>query len=181
MTAPDSLARVRRIFTGYAGLYAPSVIEEAAALLDALVATAEEHGHDRQSEATGWLTTAAAEATSSKYRRHGVDRSHTEVIELVRTLTTELTELGLTIVPAQGRNMVAVAPVPTGPSWGLDGRTGLAVALYTDGGWDLTVNQRQTRVHSIYAPATADGAREVAAIVHGIAHGDVEDPFRRRD
>ncbi|MFD6915222.1 hypothetical protein [Streptomyces virginiae] len=44
MTTPTtgSPTRVRRIYDGHAGLYAPSVVTEAAALLDASLATADQ-------------------------------------------------------------------------------------------------------------------------------------------
>ncbi|MFD9303041.1 hypothetical protein ACFWCB_10255 [Streptomyces sp. NPDC060048] len=143
-------------------------------------ATAAKYGHDRQNEGLGWLVTAAAEATSTKYGRPAVERTITELAELSRALNTALTREGLTPAPARGRGTTAVEPVSGGPTWGLDGRTGLAVGIYLNSGWDLTVNQQQTSVHSIYAPATADGAREVAVIVRDILRGKAEDPFRRR-
>lgn len=178
-TEPSSADRVRKVFAGYTGLYAPSVIAEAAQLLDALLDTAEQHGYGRQDEAAGWLVTAAAEAVSSKCRSTSGKRSYDEVNALTSTLTRELTARGLTLAPSAGRGAVAVEPVAGGPSWGLSGRAGLAVSLYTDGGWDITVNQLQSRVHAVHAPVTAEGAKEVADIVHGILHGMIADPFRR--
>ncbi|MFF4607765.1 hypothetical protein ACFY12_34130 [Streptomyces sp. NPDC001339] len=183
MTASNaSRDRIQKIYDSHRGLYAPSLVTEAAAFLDDLLDTAEKHGHDRtdQSQGLSWLVMAAAEATSSKYRSHRNKRTYEEVNQLTRALSTELTKLGLTITGA--RNGVGAEPVAGGPTWGLDGRTGLAVSIYTDGGWDLTVNQQvgAGSVHSIYAPHTAEGAKEVAAIVHGILHGEIADPFRRR-
>ena len=174
--------RIQQIYDGHRGLYAPSLVDEAAALLDDLLDTAEKHGHDRtdQSQGLSWLVLAAAEATSGKYRRSAIQQTYEQVNELIRALSAELTELGLSVTGAY--NGVGAEPVAGGPSWGLDGRTGLAVSIHTDGGWDLTVNQtrRPGTVHSIYAPNTVEGAKEVAAIVHGILHGDIADPFRRR-
>ncbi|MFI5987087.1 hypothetical protein ACIBEA_40260 [Streptomyces sp. NPDC051555] len=179
MTTPSSsLDRVRMVYAGYAGLYAPSVATEAAALLDDLLDTAAQYGHDHQAEATGWLVTAAAEATSTKYGRPAVERTITELAELSRALNTALTREGLTLTLARGGSNSAVEPLSGGPTWGLDGRTGLAVGIYLNSGWDLAVNQGRSTVHSIYAPATADGAREVAVIVRDILLGKAEDPFR---
>ncbi|MFF4821272.1 hypothetical protein ACFY2K_42595, partial [Kitasatospora sp. NPDC001309] len=152
---------------------------EATRLLDDLAAAAEKHGH-HGGDAAGWLAQAAAEATSTKHHRMArTERTPAELTELLRALSDAFTELGLTVVPSQGgRGSVAVAPVPGGPTWGIN-ETGLRVSLYIDGGWDLTVNQPQTRVCSIYAPTTEAGAREVAALVAAVLRGDAADPFRR--
>ncbi|MDX3025364.1 hypothetical protein [Streptomyces acidiscabies] len=174
----DSPARVRRIYDGHAGLYAPSLVTEAAALLDAYLATAEQHGLDHKAaDEDGWLALAAAEAVSRKYGRPATERTLAELNQLSRELTTALTAEGLEIVPTPVRMGVGVAPVPGGPTWGMGG--GLAVALYADSGWHLMANSTRTTVHTIHAPATADGAREVAELVHAVLRGDIADPFRR--
>ncbi|OUD03003.1 hypothetical protein [Streptomyces swartbergensis] len=180
MTTPttDSPARVRRIYDGHAGLYAPSVVTEAAALLDAYLATAEEHGLDRKAaDDEGWLALAAAEAVARKYGRPATERTSTELHQLVRELTAALTAEGLEVVPTPVRMGVGVAPLPGGPTWGMNG--GLAVALYTDSAWELMVNATRTTSYTIHAPATAAGAAEVAQMVHGVLRGDIPDPFRR--
>ncbi|WP_406514570.1 hypothetical protein OG851_43590 (plasmid) [Streptomyces sp. NBC_00161] len=180
MTTPttDSPARIRRIYDGHAGLYAPSVVTEAAALLDAYLATAEQHGLDRKAaDEDGWLALSAAEAISRKYGRPATERTSTELSQLGRELNTALTAEGLEVVPTPVRMGTGVAPVPGGPTWGMDG--GLAVALYADSGWELMVNSIRTSSYTIHAPATAAGAREVAQLVHGVLRGDVADPFRR--
>lgn len=180
MTTPttDSPARVRRIYDGHAGLYAPSLVTEAAALLDAYLATAEQHGLDRKAaDEDGWLALSAAEAISRKYGRPKTERTSTELSQLVRELNTALTAEGLEVVPTQIRMGTGVAPVPGGPIWGMNG--GLVVALYSDSGWHLMANASGTTVHTIYAPVTADGTREVAELVHGVLRGDITDPFRR--
>ncbi|MFI9040896.1 hypothetical protein [Streptomyces sp. NPDC053726] len=121
MTASTkSLDRVRKVYAGHVGLYAPSVVTEAAALLD----TAAKYGHDRQAEGLGWLVTVAAEATSTKYGCPAVERTITEPAELSRALNTALTSESLTTAPARGRSNTAVEPVSGGPTWGLDGRIG---------------------------------------------------------
>jgi hypothetical protein len=170
---------IARIYAGHSGLYAPSAVEDAARLLDDLVATAQKHGHKAE-DAAGWLALSAAEATSTKHRRQArAERTPAELTKLLRALSEAFTETGLTVVPSQGgRSCVAVAPVPGGPTWGIN-ETGLRVSLYTDGGWDLTVNQPQARVCAIYAPATQAGAREVAALVAAVLRGETSDPFRR--
>lgn len=180
MTTPttDSPAKVRRVYDRHTGLYAPSVVAEAAALLDAYLATAEQHGLDRkEADEEGWLALSAAEAVARKYGRPKTERTSAELSQLVRELNTALTAEGLEVVPTQVRMGTGIAPVPGGPTWGMNG--GLAVALYADSGWELMVNATRTTAHTIHAPATADGAREVAELVHGVLRGDLVDPFRR--
>jgi len=80
-------------------------------------------------------------------------------------------------VPTPVRMGVGVAPLPGGPTWGMD--RGLAVAMYVDSGWQLMANSERTRVHTIHAPATAAGAAEVAQLVHAVLEGTEPDPFRR--
>ncbi|GGT78741.1 hypothetical protein ABT368_31770 [Streptomyces althioticus] len=174
----DSPARIRRIYDGHAGLYAPSVVDEAAALLDAYLATAEQHGLDRKAaDDEGWLALAAAEAVARKYRRPETERTSAELAELSAALRAALTAEGLEVVPTPVRMGVGVAPLPGGPTWGTAG--GLAVALYSDSGWELMLNATRTTAHSICAPVTEAGAAEVARLVHGVLRGDIRDPFRR--
>ncbi|MFJ5121862.1 hypothetical protein [Kitasatospora sp. NPDC088548] len=178
--SPASTGAVARAYERLTGLYGPSVHREAAALLDDLYEAAAKHGHERTSADLGWLVTAATEATSNKYRHRGPDRSLAELQQLTKALTAAFTDVGLTLAPSAGRTGAAVEPLPGGPVWGWDGRTGLAVGIYLNGGWDVMVNQPQSRVFSMYAPATEAGAREVAEIVRGILSGDRPDPFRGR-
>ncbi|MET9484775.1 hypothetical protein [Streptomyces sp. NPDC006638] len=180
MTTPtaDSPTRVRRIYDRNAGLYAPSVVAEAASLLDAYLATAEQHGLDRKAaDEDGWLALSASETVSRKYSRPETERTSAELSTLVRELNAALTAEGLEVVPTQIRMGTGVAPLPGGPTWGMNG--GLAISLYSDSGWQLMANVARTTVHTIYAPATAAGAREVAQLVHAVLRGDATDPFRR--
>ncbi|MFJ8798504.1 hypothetical protein [Streptomyces sp. NPDC102487] len=182
MTAPrTSEDRIRAAYEGHAALYAPSVVTAAAQLLDDLLDAASKHGHDSDVDGLSWLTVAAAEATSRKYGRPRTERTSTEVYTLHAALSAALDEQGLTREGAWVRMGVAVKPRDDGPSWGLGGTTGLAVALYTDSGWELMVNAPQTRAFTIHAPATEAGAAEVARIVRDILTGDRRDPFRRTD
>lgn len=180
MTTPttDSPTRIERIYNRYAGLYAPSVVAEAAELLDAYLATAEQHGLDRKAaDEEGWLAVSAAEAVARKYSRPKTERTPAELSQLTRELNTALTAEGLEVVPTQVRMGTGIAPVSGGPTWGMNG--GLAVALYADSGWELMVNSTRTRTFTIHAPATAAGAREVAQLVHAVLRGDATDPFRQ--
>ncbi|MFJ4787591.1 hypothetical protein [Streptomyces sp. NPDC088794] len=184
MEAPpteQSITQITRHYSGLRALYAPSVITEAALLLDALYATAGEHGHSREDRLgrLGGLITAAAEASSGKYGRPAVERTGDQIAALLMALRDGLQGEGLTVTGCQVRLGVAVEALSAGPHWGLDGRTGLAVAVYSDSGWELLTNQARGTVLSIHAPTTKDGAREVAGIVKGILKGDIADPFRR--
>lgn len=181
MEAPPTKHSTDKITAWYAGLrslHAPSVIAEAARLLDALHETADTYGHPRNSYHLGGLTTAAAEATAGKHGSPPATRSLPEITTLHAALGSAFLDEGLTQAVSRVRMGTAVEPLTGGLTWGLDGRTGLAVALYSNSGWELMVNQPRTRVFTIHAPATPDGAREVAAIVHGILRGDLPDPFR---
>ncbi len=184
MEAPpteSSIDKISAVYNGYRALHAPSVIAEAARLLDALYETASQHGHpreDRLGRLSG-LITAAADATAGKYGRPATERSHTDTVSLQAELGLALLDEGLTPDVSRIPMATAVEPLPEGPSWGPDGRTGLAIALSPDSGWELLANLTRSRVFAIHAPATADGAREVAKMVAGIARGDLEDPFRK--
>ncbi|MFG2006732.1 hypothetical protein ACGFNU_47065 [Spirillospora sp. NPDC048911] len=46
-----------------------------------------------------------------------------------------------------------------------------------DADWQLGANTERTAPLSIYAPATGDGAREVAQFLHGLLHRRMADPF----
>ncbi|WP_369043476.1 hypothetical protein [Streptomyces sp. Midd1] len=180
MTAPrTSEDRIRAAYERHAALYAPSVVTAAAQLLDDLLDAAGKHGHQPEAEGLSWLTVAAAETTSTKYGRPHAERSSTEMYELHAALSKALDAQGLTREGSFVRMGVAVKPLDGGPSWGLGGTTGLAVALYVDSGWELMVNTPRTRVFSIHAPTTEAGAIEVAQIVRDILTGDTPDPFRR--
>ncbi|MFJ8006108.1 hypothetical protein [Streptomyces fagopyri] len=181
MNAPrTSEDRIREHFGRLYALFAPSVVTDAAAYLDALTVTAGQHGHAADPDHVGMLAQVAAEVTPRKYHRPSEERSGTEVYEMLGILRKAFEAAGLTIAGSQVRMGAAVEPLEGGPVWGWDGKAGLSVALYSDSGWELMVNQPQTRIFSIYAPVTVDGAAEVAAIVRSILTGETPDPFRNR-
>lgn len=170
----ESVQKVRRLLAGYRALYAPSVIDQAAALLDAYLDTAEQHGLDRgAANWDGYLTQAAAEPVSRQYGRPQQERTPAELYGLVADLRAVLVAEGLEVVPTPVPMGVGVAPLPGGPTWGL------AVALYTNGGWELMTNAERSRAFTIHAPATTAGAAEVARLVRGVLQGTEPDPFRR--
>lgn len=174
----ECAARIQRNYDGLASLYAPSVVREAAELLDAYLSLAEERGLDRATaDYDGYLAMSAAYTVSRQYGRPNTERPSTEVYELQGALREALTAEGLEVVPTPVRMGTGVAPLPDGPRWG--SRGGLAVALYVNSGWELMANAERTTGFTIHAPASAAGAAEVAAIVHGMLRGDVPDLFRR--
>ncbi|MER8030702.1 hypothetical protein ABTZ78_17285 [Streptomyces bauhiniae] len=173
----ESVSKIRAAYDAHAAFYAPSVVTDAARLRDALFATAADHGHQPDADGLAWLTMAATEATSRKYGLPRPERPAPETYALHAALRKALVEEGLVLASDCPIRMgVGVDPLPGGPTWGMG--NGLAVALYVDSGWELLVNTSRSRAFTIYAPATAAGAGEVAAIVHGILRGDLEDPFR---
>ncbi|MFF7889709.1 hypothetical protein ACH40F_53925 [Streptomyces sp. NPDC020794] len=145
----------------------------------ALLLTAAQHGHTKGSSELGRLTKAAAEATWSKHHRVTDPRLTGELSQLRATLAQALTGEGLTLATCCFVPLgIAVDPLPGGPSWGVTGDAGLTFVLYGDSGWYLMANTERSTAHSVYASADADGARKVAAIVHGILQGDIPNPFR---
>lgn len=180
MDDSSSVEAIRRVCSRYRGLYAPSVTAEAAALLDDLADTTAKYGLDR-GEVVSTLSGFAADVISSKYGRPAVERAFSEVGQLVRALSDAFVATGLKLAVARTRSGAAVEPVEGGPSWGVGGHAGLAVSLYLNSGWDLHANVAEsTRAVPIYAPATPDGAREVAELVRQVIHGETADPFRTR-
>ncbi|MFJ6540535.1 hypothetical protein ACIQMP_07805 [Streptomyces sp. NPDC091385] len=173
-----SVEKIRAVYDGHAAFYAPSVVTDAALFLDALLATAADHGHEADADGLGGLTMAAADAASRKHGLPRPERTAPEAYALHAALREALVAEGLVLSSYCPIRMgVGVDPLPGGPSWGMD-QVGLAVALFVNSGWDLLANTARTRAFSIYAPATPGGAAEVAGIVHGILRGDLADPFR---
>ncbi|MGW2501828.1 hypothetical protein ACWCXL_12050 [Streptomyces sp. NPDC001588] len=177
--APSSAGRITAVYAAQRALYGPTVIAEASSLLEDLLATAERHGYARGVEGLGWLATSAAETAADRYGRPHADRAVGELAILRGALRAALGDEGLTVTRCMTPMGVAVEPAPGGPSWGPDGTAGLAVALWANAGWELEVNVPRTRSFSIVAPATEDGAREVAALVRDVALGVRPDPFRQ--
>ncbi|MFB9476851.1 hypothetical protein ACFFR3_45805 [Nonomuraea salmonea] len=174
-----ALESVRRACNACTGLHGTTVVLEAARLLDDLAATAERHGHDLDIAIAG-LASYAADTVTSRYDRPKPERSVDEVNALLRHLADAFTDAGLTTTACEVRAGVAVAPIPGVRAWGPDRTTGLAVSIFLDSGWELTVNRPGAPLTSIYAPATREGARDVATIVRDVLHGVIPDPFRPR-
>jgi hypothetical protein len=175
ITAVDKAAASRR------ALYAPSVLQEAAALLTDLWAAGERH--NVTSKEWGWTVNLPGGALDVIGRRYeeapAPERTHEQVFALQRDLIEALTspEIGLTARRGP-RAAVVVGRLPETPRGGFHGNADLAVGIYSNGGWDISFDAHGASVVSIVAPASKAGAAEVAAIVRAVARGELGNPFR---
>jgi hypothetical protein len=179
----EARAAVDKAAASLRALYAPSVLDQAAALLTDLWTTGQQHGVEpREWGFAADLATGALEVVADRYTRApDPERTGEEVTALCQALTTALTsdEIGLTLQRPRRLNQVTVDRLPETPRGGRDGAASLVVGIYSNGGWDLTMNADGASVVSVVAPATAAGAAEVAAIVRAVARGELGNPFRR--
>ncbi|MFE7442371.1 hypothetical protein ACFU7X_18190 [Streptomyces chartreusis] len=186
-TAPDvstaAYAAVEKASASLRSFHVPSILEEAAALLADLWAAGEKHGVPPKE--WGWavnLASGALEVISSRYTQTpDPERTNEQVFALQRDLIEALTstEIGLT-ARLGSRAMVIVDRLPETPRGGFHGDANLAVGLYTNGGWDISMDADGASVLSIVAPATKAGASQVAEIVRAVARGEHGNPFRSR-
>jgi hypothetical protein len=180
-TPPSSAEQISDHYAELRGVYGTTVQADAAALLDALLDTAERQGYPRDDDGLGWLVPAAASTAAAAYGRPAVDRTTGELAELRAELRAAFTEQGLTVTTARDWLAVAVdvEDMPGCPPWARP--DGIAVALWSNTCWEIQPNvSRAMRSVTLVAPATADGARDVAQVVHAIATGARPDPFRDR-
>lgn len=174
--AVEKAARSRR------GLYAPSVLEHAAELLADLWAAGECRGV--LASEWGWaidLPGGALDVVSRRYEHPETERTGEQVTELCKDLVAALTsaEIGLTVEPGTRKHLAIVERLPRTPRGGFQGDANLMVGIYSNRGWDLSMNADGAPVLSIAAPATTAGAAEVAALVRDVARGRLGNPFRR--
>ncbi|MGW5042156.1 hypothetical protein ACWEQK_28765 [Streptomyces parvulus] len=173
-------AAVEKAATGLRALYTPSVLDEAAALLSDLWAAAERHGvTPREWDRTLSLAGGTLEVIASRYTRPpDTERTGEQVFALRRDLIEALTstEIGLNARPGS-RTMTVVDRLQT-PRGGYHGDASLVVGIYSNGGWDISMNADGATVVSIAAPATKAGAAEVAALVRTVARGELGNLFR---
>lgn len=178
----EAYAAVEKAAKSLRSLYAPSVLQHAAALLTDLWAAGERHGVERKewSWATD-LASGALEVIASRYTHtHDPERTGEQVFALRRDLIEALTsaEIGLSARPGS-RTLTVVDRLPETPRGGFHGDADLVVGIYSNGGWDISMNADGATVVSIAAPATTAGASEVAALVRAVARGELGNPFRR--
>lgn len=167
---PTTLDNIKKASARLNTLYAPSVLAEAAALLDDMWTAGQRHGVT-PSDWDADLADASLGVISQRYSRSPKpQRTVAEVNALHRALINALAELDLTT--RDGRAVLVDRP----------GGTTLAVAIWADGGWDLSPYTAggYAPVMPIAAPATEAGAGEVAAIVGDVIAGRRPDPFRGR-
>lgn len=163
-----------RALYGSRVLYTPSVLAEAAELLGKLYTAGQEHHIGREDwAAVTSLPVGVLDVLAARYCSR-VELADTEWHAVRDTLIGELGAGGLTVRPGQ---RVAVEPLPDGPRFGHRGQAPLSLAL-TSGGWDIRVDEvASAGPHPIAAPATEDGAREVAELVRKILSGEAPNPF----
>jgi hypothetical protein len=178
----EAYAAVEKAAKSLRSLYAPSVLQHAAALLTDLWAAGEKHGVERKE--WSWaadLASGALEVIASRYTHTpGTERTGEQVFALRRDLIEALTsaEIGLSARPGS-RTLTVVDRLPETPRGGFHGDANLVVGIYSNGGWDISMNADGATVVSIAAPATTAGAAEVAALVRAVARGELGNPFRR--
>ncbi|MFH9439281.1 hypothetical protein [Streptomyces rochei] len=164
-----------RALYGSRVLYAPSVLAEAAELLGKLYTAGQEHHIEREDwAAVTSLPMGVLDALAARYCSR-IELTGTERHASRDALISELSGRGLTVQPAQ---RVVVEPLAGGPRFGYRGQAPVSLAL-TSGGWDIRVDEAANAhgPHPIAAPATEDGAREVAELVHKILSGEAPNPF----
>ncbi|WP_432140084.1 hypothetical protein [Streptomyces sp. bgisy154] len=163
-----------RALYGSRVIYTPSVLAEAAELLGKLYTAGQEHHIDREDwAAVTSLPIGVLEVLAARYCSR-VELTGAERHAARDTLIAELSAKGLTVQPGQ---RVAIEPLPDGPRFGHRGQAPVSLAL-TSGGWDIQVDEvASAGPHPIAAPATEDGAREVAELVHKILSGEAPNPF----
>ncbi|MEH0589814.1 hypothetical protein QA942_39615 [Streptomyces sp. B21-106] len=178
----EAYAAVEKAAKSLRSLYAPSVLDQAAALLTDLWAVGERHGVERKewSWATD-LASGALEVIASRYTHTpDTERTGEQVFALRRDLIEALTsaEIGLSARPGS-RTLTVVDRLPETLRGGFHGDANLVVGIYSNGGWDISMNADGATVVSIAAPATTAGAAEIAALVRAVARGELGNPFRR--
>jgi hypothetical protein len=149
-------------------------LAEAAELLGKLYAAGQEHHIDREDwAAVTSLPLGVLDALAARYCSN-VELTGTERHAARDALISELSAKGLTVEPGQ---RIAVEPLPDGPRFGYRGQAPVSLAL-TSGGWDIRVDEvASADPRPIAAPATEDGAREVAELVRKILSGEAPNPF----
>ncbi|MER6256805.1 hypothetical protein ABT224_36230 [Streptomyces sp. NPDC001584] len=163
-----------RALHGSRVLYTPSVLAEAAELLGKLYTAGQEHhiGREDWAAVTG-LPMGVLDALAARYCSR-VELTGTERHAARDTLIGELSAKGLTVQPGA---RIVVEPLPDGPRFGYRGQAPVSLALTSDG-WDIRVDEvASAGPHPIAAPATEDGAREVAELVRKILSGEAPNPF----
>lgn len=176
----QAYASIERAAGNRRDLYAPSVLQQAAALLTDLWDAGSRHGVT--TDAWSWSTDlggATLDVITRPYdRAPSPERTHQELSALKASLIGALADNGVT-AELGPRTFVRVHRQDRTPPGGYDGTANLLVGIYSDGGWDVCFDAHGASVVSIAAPATEAGAVEVAQIVHALVNGELGNPLSR--
>ncbi|MEU9480804.1 hypothetical protein [Streptomyces sp. NPDC048191] len=156
-------------------LYVPSVLAEAADLLATMYEAGQDHGIGPEDwAAVTSLPTGVVDALAARYCSR-VKLTSVELHAARDALVEELSAKGLTVRPGL---RVAVDPPAGGPRFGYQGREAALSLTLTSEGWDIRIDEPASdRPRPIAAPATEEGAREVAELVRKILSGEAPNPF----
>jgi len=149
-------------------LYTAPVLDGAVALLADLWAAGERHGvHPDQLD----VAYACLEAIRPRWRT-GFPQTVEEALALLRVLVEEFATLGVTAQLDTDLARVLLPRGPSTPTWGYDHpadppapQLAVGVAIgELDGGWDLGLNLRGTRMVDVAALCDRAGAAAVARL-----------------
>jgi hypothetical protein len=148
-------------------LYTAPVLDAAAALLADVWAAAEKHDV-RPADLD--VAFRCLEATTRR-QRGGIPQTVEEAQALLRVLVEEFAEVGVTATFRPDSGAVVLARGPGTPTWGYDrpGDTPPALSVTVcvgelDGGWNLALDRRGTRMVDVAAPCDRAGAAAVARL-----------------
>jgi hypothetical protein len=162
-------------------LYTRPVLDDAAALLADLWATAEHHGvrPDQLDVAYRCL-----EAVRPRWRT-GIPQTIDDAQALLHVLLEEFATLGVAATFNDETGLVLLPRGPRTPTWGYNRPYEqpplLAVTAtlgQSDGGWDVALNRRGSRMVEVSASCDRAGAAAVAQLAIEINAGGRGNPFR---
>jgi len=163
-------------------LYTAPVLDAAATLLADLWTAGERHGVRPDDLDVAY---ACLEATRRRCRT-GIPQTVEDAEALLRVLVEEFAALGVTAKFDAEVGLVLVPRGPSTPTWGYNHPADppvphLAVTVAIgelDGGWDLALNLRGTRMVGVAASCERAGAAAVARLAIEVNAGRRGNPFR---
>ncbi|MFD8992279.1 hypothetical protein ACFVZ4_30060 [Streptomyces goshikiensis] len=177
----EAYAAVEKAAKSRRALYVSSVLEHAAGLLTDLWAVGEKHGVALGDWAwTSGLADASVDVVARQYGTPDPERTPEETLALAQHLLEAMTsdEIGLNARIGPRVNVVLVKRGSDAPSGGIGGDADLAIGIWSNGGWDISLNRHGASVLSVVAPASRAGASQIAETVRALVHGELGDPFR---
>jgi hypothetical protein len=164
-------------------LYVPSVLEHAAELLTSLWAIGGEHSMPpAQWSWTENMAEGVLDLAACPYERDlEIARTDAEVASLTGFLFGALVseEIGLRAQLGARRDYVLVECGPATPRGGRNADSDILVAISNDGGWFFAFSDMHVRRMPVIAPASPDGAHQVAEAIRAFVHGEFSDVFAR--